>query len=122
MDAAAGKARIAEYLKAVSGVEKTRSLLEGYVSSEGLIEHVLGIEIAFPRYELEVLDMVAEGDRVACRMVFRGTHRGDFQGIEATGRDATMSVYAFYQVADGKIADAWVLADGADLVEQLTED
>ena len=120
MNASAARALVTGYLGAVSGAEKTRSLVERYVSSAGLIEHVLGIEIAFPRYELEVLDMVAEGSRVACRLLFRGIHRGDFQGLGPTGREATMSVYAFYEIEDGRIADAWILADGADLVEQLT--
>jgi predicted ester cyclase len=122
MNVPAPKALVTEYLEAVSGEEKTRSLLERYVSSTGLLEHVLAIEAGFPRYKLEVLDVVAEGDRVACRLLFRGTHRGDFQGLEATGREATMSVFAFYEVVDGRIADAWILADGADLMEQLAEE
>ncbi len=122
MTASENKALVERYLSDVSGHAKPRDLLERYVSSEGLIEHVLDIEAGFPGYELDVLELVAEGDTVACRLLFRGIHRGDFHGIEATGREATMSVCAFYEIQKGRIADAWVLADGASLIEQLTAD
>jgi len=116
------RALVTDYLTTASGADKTRSLMERFVSSPELIDHVLALEGAFPRYELEILDVVAEGDRVACRLLFHGVHHGDFQGLEPTGREATMSVFAFYEVAKGRISDAWILADGADLVEQLTEE
>ena len=41
---------------------------------------------AFPDLEAEVDDLVAADDKVAVRVSFRGTHRGEFQGITATGR------------------------------------
>jgi predicted ester cyclase len=113
---------IRRYFEELSGKEKPRPVLEKYVSSDGLIEHVLMMEEAFPRYELELHETVAEGDRVAVRMTFRGIHQGDFQGIPATGRDATMDIVAFYRIEEGKIAEASVQADGWSLVEQLTEE
>lgn len=116
------RAVVRTYLKEVSGRDKTPEVLSEYVSSEGLIEHILDIESAFPRYTLEILDLVAEDDRVAARLLFRGTHRGDFHGIEPTNREATMSVAAFYRVEEGRIAEAWIQADGTDLVEQLMAD
>ena len=116
------RAVVSGFLDAVSGEAKTREVLSTWVSSEGLIEHILDLESAFPGYEMAILDLVAEDDIVAARLEFRGTHRGDFHGIGATGRDVTMPVAAFYRIADGKIADAAVQADGAGLVEQLTED
>ena len=110
------------FLEEASGRSKTREFLSEWVSSEGLIDHILDMEAAFPSYEMDVLDLVAEDDLVAARLEFKGTHTGDFHGIEATGRDVTMSVAAFYRVSEGRIADASVQADGASLVEQLTED
>ena len=36
---------------------------------------------AFPDMQVTVADAVAEGDRVAVRAVWRGTHQGPFQGL-----------------------------------------
>ena len=116
------RAVVSGFLEAVSGEAKTREILSTWVSSDGLIEHILDLESAFPGYEMDILDLVAEDDLVAVRLLFRGTHRGDFHGIDATERDVEMSVAAFYRISEGKIADAAVQADGASLVEQLTED
>ncbi|WP_405533401.1 ester cyclase [Streptomyces avidinii] len=41
---------------------------------------------AFPDLQIAVEDMFGAGDRVAVRVHFRGTHRGAFQGVAATGR------------------------------------
>ena len=41
---------------------------------------------AFPDLTVTVEDMVAEGDKVAVRVVTHGTHQGELMGIAATGR------------------------------------
>ena len=41
---------------------------------------------AFPDLSIAVEDVMAEGDRVVARVTMRGTHRGEFQGIEPTGK------------------------------------
>jgi predicted ester cyclase len=40
----------------------------------------------FPELEAHVDDLVAAEDKVAIRVSFPGTHRGEFQSIPATGR------------------------------------
>ena len=41
---------------------------------------------AFPDLQAHIEDIVAAEDKVAVRLRFRGTHRGEFLGIPATGR------------------------------------
>ena len=36
------------------------------------------VRVAFPDFHATVEDLVSEGDRVAYRWTFRGTHLGDF--------------------------------------------
>ncbi|PZS26646.1 MAG: hypothetical protein DLM59_17865 [Pseudonocardiales bacterium] len=43
---------------------------------------------AFPDIQIAVEDLVAEADRVAMRLTFRGTHQGSFRGIPPTGRQS----------------------------------
>jgi steroid delta-isomerase-like uncharacterized protein len=74
---------------------------------------------AFPDWTERVEDVITDGDRVAIRVTGRGTHRGDFQGISATGRVVTASGIGIARIADGKIAEAWAAYDALGLVQQL---
>jgi predicted ester cyclase len=49
---------------------------------------------AFPDLQVTVADTVTEGDRVAVRAVWRGTHRGPFQGLAPTGRIVTSRAWS----------------------------
>jgi predicted ester cyclase len=62
---------------------------------------------------------VAEGDTVAARVAFRGTHRGEFQGIPPTGKEVTFSSMVFNHVVDGKVEEHWVEFDLLRLMGQL---
>ena len=75
---------------------------------------------AFPDLEAHVDDVVAAGDRVAVRVSLRGTHRGEFQGIPATGRTIHYVSHEFYRVEDGLIAEEWICSDMASLLRQLS--
>jgi steroid delta-isomerase-like uncharacterized protein len=74
---------------------------------------------AFPDLEARLDDIVAAGDRVAVRLTFRGTHRGEFQGVPATGRAIAYVSHEFYRVEDGLIAEEWICSDMASLFRQL---
>lgn len=75
---------------------------------------------AFPDLHAHVDDMVAADDKVALRMTLSGTHQGDFQGIQASGRTIGYVSHEFYRVADGLIAEEWICSDTASLFRQLT--
>ena len=64
-------------------------------------------------------DIAAEGDTVAARVAFRGTHRGEFQGIAPTGKEVAFSSMEFNRVVDGKVEEHWVELDLLGLMQQL---
>jgi steroid delta-isomerase-like uncharacterized protein len=74
---------------------------------------------AFPDGYWTIDDMIAEGDRVAWRFTFHGTHRGEFMGFPATGRQVTMAGMVISRIARGKIAEEWEIWDGAGMAQQL---
>ena len=74
---------------------------------------------AFPDHDAVVHEMVAEGDLVATRKSFTGTHLGDFIGIPPTGRKVTMEVIDFVRVRDRKIVEHWNIVDQLGLMQQL---
>jgi steroid delta-isomerase-like uncharacterized protein len=74
---------------------------------------------SFPDLQHTIDEMIAEGNAVAARWTIRGTHRGDFQGIPATGQSVKLSGTTVHHLADGKIAETWLTFDNLQLLQQL---
>jgi len=74
---------------------------------------------AFPDSRMPVDDIIAEGDRVAIRHTFRGTHQAPFQGIPATGRSVVVTGITTLRVKNGKVVEGWLHADMFGLLQQL---
>jgi hypothetical protein len=53
-------------------------------SRDAYIGHLPMYYDAFPDFELSLDDILAEGDEVAARWSFTGTHQGDLMGVPAT--------------------------------------
>jgi steroid delta-isomerase-like uncharacterized protein len=73
----------------------------------------------FSDLEHSIDQILAEGDLVAARQTWSGTHDGEFAGIAATGRHVSFGSTAILQVRDGMIAAAWDQVDVAGLMGQL---
>jgi predicted ester cyclase len=87
--------------------------------SEGF-KQVIGTFIAgFPDMQVEVQEMIAEGDKVATRGVLRGTHTGTFNGIPPTGRTIAMNFMDSWRIEGGKAVENWVQLDTMGLMQQL---
>ena len=74
---------------------------------------------ALPDLRLAVQDIAAEGETVAARVAFHGTHRGEFQGIPPSGKEVAFSSMEFNRVVDGKVEEHWVEINLLGLVQQL---
>lgn len=74
---------------------------------------------AFPDWTERVVDIFAEGDRVVTRYLSTGTHLGNFQGIEPTGKAVTVNEVSIYCVRNGQILEQWGFPDGLSVVQQL---
>ncbi len=74
---------------------------------------------AFPDLRIEVEHRIAEANAVAQVGRWSGTHRGDFMGMSATGRRATIRVMDFVRLRDGVVVDHWNIVDVAGLMQQL---
>ncbi|MGW3321716.1 ester cyclase [Streptomyces virginiae] len=74
----------------------------------------------FPDLRIDVEEMFGAGDKVAVRVQFRGTHRGTFQGMAATGRQVAFRSVEIYRIDDDKIAEEWVAPDLISLMQQIS--
>jgi steroid delta-isomerase-like uncharacterized protein len=55
---------------------------------------------AFPDLHAEVHDVIAEGDLVAARVTYTGTHQGEFLGIPATGKQTRTNGVDLFRMQD----------------------
>jgi len=76
------------------------------------------IKRAFPDYHGADELQIAEGDLVAGRLVFRGTHQGEFMGLAPTGEQWTFEGLSVVRVKDGKIVEDWVEVNLEDKWQQ----
>jgi steroid delta-isomerase-like uncharacterized protein len=74
---------------------------------------------SFPDYAHHIHDVIAEGDKVAVRMTFTGTHEGEFRGAPPTGNFFKYLGIHMHTLKDGKIVELWVVEDLLYLMQQL---
>jgi predicted ester cyclase len=84
-----------------------------------MLEFLAAYRNAFPDAHSTVEDQVAEGDKVVTRWRARGAHCGPLGPIAATGREFEMDGVTIERIADGKIAEVWVVRDELGLLRQL---
>ena len=86
---------------------------------EGYRQAVAAYRAAFPDIHFTVEDIAAEAEKVVVRWTAEGTHKGEFNGIPATGKKARVMGISFNRMAEGKIAEMWVSWDALSLLKQL---
>lgn len=75
---------------------------------------------AFSDWRMELIDAIAEDDKVVGRFTCSGTHTGAWLGAEPTGRRfEQVDEIAILRVRDNRFIDYWVLEDNAARMQQL---
>ena len=64
--------------------------------------------------------VVASGDRVACRLVFRCTPTDTFLGFTPDGAQVSFAEHVFYRFEGGRIAHVWSLIDRDAVASQFS--
>ena len=93
-------------------------------SPEGLNKESLGgqiqaFRIAFPDMQHIIRNELAEGDRVATVVAFRGTQMEELQGVPSSGKQVECSGLNIHRIRDGKIAEAETGFDVITLMQQM---
>ena len=74
---------------------------------------------AFPDLRWTIERHLEDGEFVTTHATWRGTHRGTYQGIPATGQTVGGEVIAIRRVVDGRIVETWAVADTLRVLEQI---
>jgi predicted ester cyclase len=74
---------------------------------------------AFPDLQVSLADELSSGEKVVTRWTSRGTHQGELMGIAPTGNRVEVTAVGIWRVAEGKIAEAWLVFDALGMMQQL---
>ena len=74
---------------------------------------------AFPDLHISTDLLIAEGDKVTKVWTATCTHKGDFMGIQATGKRIMVKGVEVFRIADGKIVENWASMDNLGMLQQL---
>jgi len=86
---------------------------------EGLKDILRAMRSGFPDLVFSTIEQVSEGDKVASRFEWTGTHQGEFLGIPATGRSVRVWGIVIDRLVEGRIKDTRIIMDTLGLMVQL---
>jgi len=85
----------------------------------GIVFWMQGLHAALSGLTGTVEDTVVEGNKVAARVTWRGTHSGPFLGLEATGKELEIVSIQILRFEDGLAVEWWGVPDLYGAVAQM---
>jgi steroid delta-isomerase-like uncharacterized protein len=73
----------------------------------------------YPDLHLVVEDLIAEEDKVVGRTTVTGTHRGEYMGIQPTGKSVAYNEIFIFRFVNGRIAEIWGVVDVLSQLQQI---
>jgi steroid delta-isomerase-like uncharacterized protein len=86
---------------------------------EGVKAFVGMFREGFPDIRASVDDVMAEGDKIAARVTFTGTHEGEFMGVPPSGQRIQIDTIDIVRIEGGKAAEHWGVTDTMALMQQI---
>ncbi len=74
---------------------------------------------AFPDERIEIVNLVAEADKVVVFGTWSGTQEAPYGGLPATGRRAEIPFFYLFRLEEGRIAEFWTEWDNVNFMAQL---
>ena len=120
MSAEENKAMVRRLLEAINtgNMDVVDELFSPEVAGQAK-QNYTAFRSAFPDWREELVDVVAEEDKVVGRLKCSGTHRGEMMGIAPTGRHMEVDEVYFLRVENGKFVEFWGLEDNLTRMRQL---
>jgi steroid delta-isomerase-like uncharacterized protein len=114
-----GNLDVVDELVAPDAVTHDPIILDAPTGPDAIRGGIEMIRKAFPDFHVEVLDLIAERDRVASFLSMSGTNSGDYRRGGATHKKGTMRAFFLWRVADGRLAESRGMADRFQFLQQL---
>jgi len=83
------------------------------------LDRLDAVRKAFPDGVFTIDWLIVDGDTVAVRHTFRGTHQGEFVDVPASGKPVAVGAFHVHRIACSKIAETWNAGDALGLFRQI---
>jgi steroid delta-isomerase-like uncharacterized protein len=114
-----GNVDVANEVYASAFVAHDPTIPGGQGSPEQVKQFVNTYLSAFPDGHTTVENLISDGEKVAYRWTFRGTHQGELMGIPPTGKQVTVTGITINRVSRGKVEEQWNNFDQLGMLQQL---
>jgi len=91
----------------------------GFTGARALKEVFLRLHRAYPDLHITVEDLIAEDDKVVSRNVVTGSQRGEYMGIQPTGKSVKYDEIFIFRFVNGRITETWGVVDVLSQLRQL---
>jgi steroid delta-isomerase-like uncharacterized protein len=88
-------------------------------TTEEFADGVVAWRAHFPDFSVSVERLFSCEDIVVTRVLYRGTHAGDFERVPASGRSIAVSGIDIFRFRDGKVVEHLHEADHLEMFRQL---
>jgi predicted ester cyclase len=86
---------------------------------DGLIDLIKTWRTAFPDGRMAIDDLIVEGDIVAIRNTWHGTHEAEFYGVPPSGAAVAVTSVGIDRVVDGLVTEGWGELDMVGMMQQM---
>jgi predicted ester cyclase len=86
---------------------------------DGLIDLIKTWRTAFPDGRMAIDDIIVEGDIVAIRNTWHGTHEAEFYGVPPSGAAVAVTSVGIDRVVDGLVTEGWGELDMVGMMQQM---
>jgi predicted ester cyclase len=80
---------------------------------------IMWAKMLVPDLKVSIVDTVAQGEKVVCRLVFQGTHTGTDGQIPASGNKIEYTAIAINRFENGLLAERWFNSDEMGMMRQM---
>ena len=87
--------------------------------AENIKRHITSCRAGFPDLKFTIDDTIAERNEVVHHWTARGTHKGQFLGMQPTNKHSTVTGTSIFRIENGKITEQWVEWNLMSMMEQL---
>ena len=92
---------------------------QGERGPDGFRQTIRGLRAGIPDIRFTLDELLAEGDAVAVRWTWRGTHSGPLRGFAPSHQPVSSTGISIYHLKQGQIASAAVQTDRLGVLQQI---